>query len=107
MVFLGERDTVIAEGRDASVCDLYSSRYIAIVDNRIGNIDLSVVDRAAAIGESDGRRALVFGPGGCLPDAAQAADTRGVAVITFDELSGEIEARNQAAIPICRDYQLP
>lgn len=107
MVFLGERDTVIAEGAAAAVCDLYGSRYVALVDNRRGNIDVPLVQRAIALTESDGRRALVFHPGGCLLDAADLATDHGIALIMFDPRSGTIEARNQLAVPICRSYRLP
>lgn len=107
MVFLGERDTVIAEGAAAAVCDLYSSRYIALVDNQRGNIEVPLVQRAIALTDSDGRRGVIFHPGGCLPDAAELADARGVALIMFDPRSGAIEARNQLAVPICRSYRLP
>ena len=107
MVFLGERDTVIAEGPAAAVCDLYSSRYLALIENRRGNIEVPLVQRAIALAESDGRRGVVFHPGGCLPDAAELANDRGVALIMFDARNGEIEARNQAAVEICRSYRLP
>jgi hypothetical protein len=107
MVFLGERDTVIAEGPAAAACDLYSSRYLALVENRRGNIEVPLVQRAIALAESDGRRGVVFHPGGCLPDAAELANDRGVALIMFDARNGEIEARNQVAVEICRSYRLP
>jgi hypothetical protein len=107
MVFLGERDTLIAEGPAAAVCDLYSSRYVALVDNHRGNIEVPLVQRAIALTESDGRSCIVFHPGGCLPDAAALADARGVVLIMFDSRTGAIEARNQLAVPICRSRRLP
>lgn len=107
MVFLGERDTVIAEGPATAACDLYSSRYVALVDNRRGNIEVPLVQRAIALTDSDGRQGLVFHPGGCLLDAADLADACGVALIMFDPRSGAIEARNQLAISICRSLRLP
>ena len=107
MVFLGERDTVIAEGPVSAACDLYSSRYVALVDNQRGNIEVPLVERAVALAESDGRRGLIFHPGGCLPDAADLADARGIALIMFDPRSGAIEARNRLAAAICRSYRLP
>ena len=107
MVFLGEQDAVIAEGPAAEVCDLYSSRYVALVDNHRGNIEVPLVQRAIALAESDGRRGLIFHPGGCLLDAADLADAKGVALIMFDPRSGAIEPRNQLAVPVCRSYVLP
>ena len=107
MIFLGERDTVIAEGPAAAACDLYSSRYVVLVENRIGNIEVPLVQRAVALSRSDGRRAVVFHSGGCFGDAAELADTYGIALITYVAREGDIEARNRVAIPICRSYRLP
>ncbi|GAB3613189.1 hypothetical protein GCM10027415_15290 [Humibacter ginsengisoli] len=107
MIFLGEADTVASAGAASRICDLYSSRYVAVVDNGRGNIGLPLVDRVAVLAESDGRRGLIFHAEGCLPGAAVKADRAGIAIITFDARNSEIEARNQVAIPICRSYQLP
>lgn len=107
MVYLGEADTVVARGEASTTCDLYSSRYVALVDNSRGNIAVPLVDRAAALVASDGRRGLIFHSGGCFPAAAARAESAGIAVITFDARNSEIEARNQLAIPICRSYRLP
>ncbi|MGN6127461.1 MAG: hypothetical protein ACTHON_12890 [Humibacter sp.] len=107
MVYLGEGDTVIASGDAAAVCDLYSSRYVALVENRIGNIEVPLVQRAIALSASDGRRALVFHSGGCFGDAADLADAHGIALITYVALEGDIEARNRVATPICRTYRVP
>ena len=107
MVFLGECDTVIAEGPGAEVCDLYSSRYVALVENRIGNIEVPLVQRAVTLSTSDGRRGLVFHSGGCFPDAAELADAYGIALITYMARAGDIAARNRVAVPICRSYRLP
>jgi hypothetical protein len=107
MVYLGEADTMIASGAAAAVCDLYSSRYVALVQNRIGNIENPLVQRAIALCAADGRRALVFHSGGCLIDAARLADAHGIALITYMPQSGDIAARNRVAVPICRSYRLP
>lgn len=107
MIFLGEVDTVVATGATTETCDLYSSRYVALVNNQRGNIGLPLVDRAAALVASDGRRGLIFHSGGCLPEAAVRAQSFGIAAIMYDAHDGLIEPRNQAAIPICRSYQLP
>lgn len=106
MVFLGESDTVAATGDDAAVCDLYSSRYVALVSNSRGNIGMPLVERAVALVASDGRRGLVFHSGGSRPTAGEFADANGVALIMFDPENGDIEARNQVAVPICREYRL-
>lgn len=107
MIYLGEHDTVIAEGEAATVCDLYSSRYVALVENRRGNFDLPLVERVVALVASDGRRGAVFHPGGSLVAAADFADAHGIALIMFDARNGEIEARNRFAVEICRSYRLP
>ena len=106
MIYLGEQDTVVASGGATAVCDLYSSRYVGLVENAIGNIEVPLVERAASLVASDGRRGLVFHSGGCLPAAAELADACGIALITFDGPNGAIEARNQVAVPICRFEQL-
>ena len=107
MVYLGEVDTVIASGAAAGICDLYSFRYLALVENRIGNIEVPLVQRAVALSTSDGRRAVVFHSGGCFGDAADLADAYGIPLITYVAREGDIEARNRVAIPICRSYRLP
>jgi hypothetical protein len=107
MVYLGEEDTVVAEGATAVICDLYSSRYVALVENRIGNIEVPLVQRAAALSASDGRRGLVFHSGGCFADAAELATAHGIALITYMARAGDIAAANQLAVPICRSYRLP
>ena len=107
MTYLGETDTVVAAGAASAICDLYSSRYVALIDNRRGNIGMPLVDRAVALVASDGRRGLIFHSGGCLPDAATKAEGFGIPVIRFEARNGGIEPRNKLAIPICRSYQLP
>jgi len=83
MVYLGEEDAVVAEGATAETCDLYSSRYVALVENRIGNIEIPLVQRAVTLSRSDDRRAVVFHSGGCFGDAAELADDYGIALITY------------------------
>ena len=107
MVYLGERDTVIADGPAAAVCDLYSSRYVALVENRIGNIEVPLVKRAFTLSASDGRRGLVFHSGGCFPDAGELATAHGIPLIAYVARAGDIEPRNRLAVPICRSYRLP
>jgi hypothetical protein len=107
MIYLGEADTVSSAGAASRICDLYSSRYVALVDNGRGNLGLPLVDRVAMLVESDGRRGLIFHAEGCLPDAASRAESLGIAVITFDARNGWIEPRNRLAISICRSERLP
>ena len=52
MIYLGEASTVTAVGAVSAFCDLYSSRYIALIDSRRGNIGLPLVDRAAVVGDA-------------------------------------------------------
>jgi hypothetical protein len=107
MVYLGEADIVAAVGDAAAICDLYSSRYVVLVDNHRGNIGMPLVERAAKLVASDGRAGVIFHSGGCLPDAAVYADRHGIPVIRFDARISWIEPRNELAIPICRSEQLP
>ena len=106
MVYLGEVDTVAAVGDASAICDLYSSRYVALVDNHRGNIGVPLVERACALVTSDGRLGLIFHSEGCLPDAGLLAEQAAIAVIMFDPENGDIEATNRVAIPICREYRL-
>ena len=107
MVYLGERDTVIAEGAAVDVCDLYSSRYVALVENRIGNIEVPLVQRVVTLCASDGRLGLVFHSGGCFPDAGELANAHGIPLIAYVARAGDIEPRNRVAVSICRSYRLP
>lgn len=107
MVYLGEEDTVVAEGATAVICDLYSSRYVALVENRIGNIEVPLVQRAVMLSASDGRHSLVFHSGGCFPDAGELANAHGIPLIAYVARAGDIEPRNRVAVPICRSYRLP
>lgn len=107
MVYLGEEDTVVAQGGAAAICDLYSSRYVALVENRIGNIEVPLVQRAITLSALDGRRAVVFHSGGCFPDAGELATAHGVPLIAYVARAGDIEPRNRLALPICRSYRLP
>ncbi|MGA0567332.1 hypothetical protein ACO2Q7_08380 [Rathayibacter sp. KR2-224] len=107
MVYLGEEDTVVAQGATGAICELYSSRYVALVENRTGNIEVPLVQRAVVLATSDGRRAVVFHSGGCFGDAAELADAYGIALITYMARAGDIAAANRVAVPICRSYRLP
>lgn len=106
MVYLGAADTVVARGGVSRVCDLYSSRYVAFVDNGYDNIGQEIVDGASALAASDGRSAIIFHAGGCSPEASRVADAIGIPILTFDALNGAIEARNRVAARICRSGQL-
>lgn len=93
MLRLGATDTVVArEGAD--VCDLYSSRYLAWVESRRGNLDLGVVERAAAVSSSDGRAPLVFLAGGVFPTVQDRADVLAVGLLRFDARAGDLVGAN-------------
>lgn len=83
MMYLGALDTVAAQDPARQLCDLYSSRYLAWVDNRRGNLDVDAVGNAARLAASDGRNALIFVRGGVRPVAQQEADALGVAILWF------------------------
>lgn len=95
MVYLGALDVVAASEPAAQVCDLYSSRFLAWVDNRRANLGLDVVERAAAIAAGDGRCPLVFLSGGVLPEAQDRADAVGLALLRFDAQGGNLDGANR------------
>lgn len=94
MVYLGAGDVVATSGGLDRVCDLYSTRFLAWVDNRRGNLGLDVVERAAAIAARDGRYPLVFVSGGVLPEAQDRADELGLALFRFDAQGGNLDGAN-------------
>ena len=97
MIDLGATDTVVAIGALRQLCDLYSARYLAWVDNRRGNLDVDPVDAAAALAASDGRCALIFVQGGVRPVAQERADALGVALLL--SRSRRVPCRTQSARP--------
>lgn len=95
MLRLGATDTVVARDHASEVCDLYSSHYLAWVESRRGNLDLAVVERAAAMSSSDGRSALVFLAGGVFPTVQDRADALAVALLRFDARAGDLDGANR------------
>lgn len=93
MLRLGATDTVVAR-EGAKVCDLYSSRYLAWVESRRGNLDPGVVERAAALSSSDGRAPLVFLAGGVFPTVQNRADVLAVGLLRFDARAGDLDGAN-------------
>jgi hypothetical protein len=91
MIYLGAPDAVVAPDETRHVCDLYSSRFLAWVDNRRQNLDVDAVQNAANVAAADGRFPLVFVPGGIFPDAQDLADSLGVALLRFDSLGGDLD----------------
>lgn len=94
MIFLGATETVVASGDARRVCDLYCDRYVAWVHEVGANLNIDVVQRAASLGAFDGRRALIFVPGGVRPIARQCADELGVALFRFDAHNGILDGAN-------------
>lgn len=95
MIYLGAADTVTASGSIRELCDLYSSRYLAWVDNGRGNLDVDAVERAASLASSDGRQALIFLRGGVRPIAQQRADALGVALMNYHAQDGSLAGRSK------------
>lgn len=91
MIYLGAADAVVAQGEARKVCDLYSSRFLAWVDNRRQNLDVDVVQTAAQVAAMDGRYPMIFVPGGIFPDAQYLADATGVALLRFDSVGGDLD----------------
>lgn len=94
MLRLGATETVVARAEAGEVCDLYSSHYLAWVESRRGNLDLGVVERAAAMSSSDGRSALIFLAGGVFPTVQDRADSLAVALLRFDARAGDLDGAN-------------
>lgn len=94
MFHLGASDTVIASGQAREVCDLFSSCYLAWVDNQRGNLESQAVERAAMLASNDGRRPIIFKRGGIRLDAQRQADLRGVALFYYAPADGILEGAN-------------
>jgi len=94
MDYLGAEDPVVSSGDALQVCDLYSNRFLAWVDNRQRNLDVETVERASRVAIADGRYPLVFVPGGVLPAAQERADQLGVALLRFDARNADLDGAN-------------
>ena len=94
MHYLGATDAVVTTGDLRRTCDLYSSSYIGWVDNNRGNVEVELVERAAAVVAADGRRALVFAGHGVSPFARVKADELGIAILRFDAQGGTLDGVN-------------
>ena len=90
----GATDAVVAEGESRQSCDLYGSRHLGWVENRRGNLEVDLVERAAAIVAVDGRRGLIFTRHGVDPEARARADELGVAIFGFDPQGGTLDGIN-------------
>lgn len=95
MLHLGAADTVVAVDDESKVCDLYSSRYLAWVESRRGNLELGVVERASAISSSDGRLPLIFLTGGVFPTVQDRADALAVGLLRFNARGGVLDGANE------------
>lgn len=95
MLYLGAVDALVADGPASEVCDLYSSRYLAWVTSRRGNLESDVVERAAASCAADGRQALVFIAGGVFPTVQDRADALAVGLLRFDARGGDLDGANR------------
>lgn len=95
MVFLGAADTVVSSGQTTDLCDLFSSRYLAWVDNGRGNLDVGPIETAATLAASDGRSPLIFMQGGVRPLAQQRADALGVALLNYHARDGSLAGRSK------------
>ena len=100
MIYLGAVDTVAAQDPARQLCDLYSSRYLAWVDNRRGNLDLDAVENAARLATSDGRQALIFVRGGVRPVAQQQADALGLAILWYHAVDATLAGASRAGLAV-------
>lgn len=94
MTYLGATDVVVADGPAAEVCDLYSSRCIAWVASRRGNLSADLVERAANVSARDGRQALLFVAGGVYPSVQDRADALSIGLLRFDARGGHLDGAN-------------
>ena len=98
MLHLGAVDTVVATGSVRAVCDLFSRRYLAWVDNGRGNLGSDAVLHAAAVASGDGRQAMIFKRGGIRLDAQRQAEMRGVALFYYVPSDGVLEGANALGV---------
>jgi len=94
MIFLGAVDAVTSSGDARRVCDIYSSHFLAWVESQARNLGVELVQRASSVALRDGRRPLVFVPGGVLPTAQDRADELGVALLRFDARNADLDGAN-------------
>ena len=94
MVYLGAADSVAISADVNQLCDLYSTHYLAWVDNRHQNLSTGLVERAARACAGDGRRGLIFVAGGVFPDAQDRAEALGLALLRFDPYGGDLDGAN-------------
>lgn len=100
MIYLGAVDTIAAHDPARQFCDLYSSRYLAWVDNRRGNLDVDSVESAARLAASDGRQALIFVRGGVRPVAQQRADVLGVAILWYHAVDATLAGASRPGLTV-------
>jgi hypothetical protein len=94
MRYLGATDAVVAMGESRHSCDVYSSGYLGWLENKRGNLEVELVERAAAVTAADGRRGLVFARHGVSPFARVRADELGIAIFGFDPEGGTLDGVN-------------
>ncbi|MEY9852306.1 hypothetical protein ABH923_001984 [Leifsonia sp. EB41] len=95
MIYLGAADAVVASGMTRESCDIYSSGFLAWVDNSRGNLDIDVVEKAAGLAAADGRQPLIFLRGGVRPVARERADALGVALLNYRERDSSLDGRSR------------
>lgn len=95
MVYLGAADVVIASGAARESCDLYSSGFLAWVDNSRGNLDVGAVEIAAGLAAADGRQPIIFLRGGVRPLARERADALNVALLNYRERDSSLDGRSR------------
>jgi hypothetical protein len=94
MIFLGASDSTIASGPAATLCQIFSTRYLAWVSNARGNIDASLVRLAGAVAGRDGRQPLIFIRGGFFVEARKEAEASGVALLRFRATDADLSGAN-------------
>lgn len=102
MAWLGDLNAIAAAESSRYLCDLYGGDYLAWVHHSRDNLDVDLVERAAAVSAADGRRPLIFVRGGVLPVARQRADSLDVALLEYSARDGSLDGANELGRRLCR-----
>ena len=101
MHYLGATDAVVATGESRHSCDVYSSGYLGWLENKRGNLEVELVEHAAAVTAADGRRGLVFARHGVSTFARLRADELGIGIFGFDPEGGTLDGVNLVGRELC------
>ncbi|MFF2773074.1 hypothetical protein ACFVUP_38855 [Streptomyces bacillaris] len=95
----------MATGEARQICDLYGSHHLGWVENHTGNLEIGLVEQAAAVIAADGRRGLIFARRGVIPAARVRAEELGIAILGFDPQGGTLDGVNLLGRELCATAQ--